>query len=32
MPSFTHGDLVQALGKAKKELVNLGRPRGREIL
>jgi len=32
MPSFTHGDLVQALRKAKKELVDLGRPRGREIL
>jgi hypothetical protein len=32
MPSFTRGDLVQALRKAKKELVDLGRPRGREIL
>ena len=32
MPRFTHGDLVQALRKAKKELVDLGRPRGREML
>lgn len=32
MPSFTHGELAQALRKAKKELVDLGRRRGREIL
>ena len=32
MPNFTHGDLVQALRQARKELVDLGRPRGREIL
>lgn len=32
MPSFTQRDLVRALGKAKKELVDLGRPRGRELL
>lgn len=32
MPSFTDLDLVRALGKAKKQLVDLGRPRGNEIL
>lgn len=32
LPSFTHRDLVQALRKAKKELVDLGRPRGQELL
>jgi antitoxin component of MazEF toxin-antitoxin module len=32
MPSFTHRDLVRALGKAKKELIDLGRRRGNELL
>jgi antitoxin component of MazEF toxin-antitoxin module len=32
MPSFTDRDLLRALRKAKSELVNLGRPRGGEIL
>ena len=32
MPSFTDRDLVQALKKAKRQLVDLGRPRGNEIL
>lgn len=32
MPSFTHRDLVRALSKTKKELVDLGKPRGRELL
>ena len=32
MPRFTERDLVQALRKAKRELIDLGRPRGKEIL
>lgn len=32
MPSFTDRDLAQALRKAKKQLIDLGRPRGGEIL
>ena len=32
MPSFTDRDLGRALRKAKKELIELGRPRGGEIL
>jgi antitoxin component of MazEF toxin-antitoxin module len=32
MPSFTDRDLLEALKKAKKQLVELGRPRGNEIL
>ncbi len=32
MPSFTNRDLVQALRKVKRALVDLGRPRGNEIL
>jgi antitoxin MazE len=32
MPSFTDRDLAQALRKAKKHLIDLGRPRGNEIL
>jgi antitoxin component of MazEF toxin-antitoxin module len=32
MPSFTDRDLVRALRKAKKELIDFGRPRGNEIL
>ena len=32
MPSFTHSDLITALRKAKKDVVDLGKPRGREIL
>ena len=32
MPSFTDRDLERALRKAKKELIDLGRPRGNEIL
>jgi antitoxin component of MazEF toxin-antitoxin module len=31
-PTFTHRDLVKALRKAKKNLVDLGVPRGKEIL
>jgi antitoxin component of MazEF toxin-antitoxin module len=31
-PRFTHHDLVKALKKAKRELVDLGFPRGKEIL
>jgi uncharacterized protein YprB with RNaseH-like and TPR domain len=31
-PEFTHHDLVKALRKTKKRLVDLGVPRGREIL
>jgi antitoxin component of MazEF toxin-antitoxin module len=29
---FSHKDLVKALGMASKELVELGGPRGREVL
>lgn len=32
MPSFTNRDLVQALRKVKRALVDHGRPRGNEIL
>ena len=32
MPRFTHQDLVKALRKAKRSLVELGNPRGKEIL
>jgi antitoxin component of MazEF toxin-antitoxin module len=32
IPKFTHHDLVKALRKTKKRLVDLGVPRGREIL
>ena len=32
VPRFTHHDLVKALKKAKRELVDLGFPRGKEIL
>jgi antitoxin component of MazEF toxin-antitoxin module len=31
-PRFTHQDLVKALRKTKKDLVDLGRPRGKEAL
>ena len=32
MPRFTDRDLVRALRKANRELIDLGRPRGKEIL
>jgi antitoxin component of MazEF toxin-antitoxin module len=32
VPRFTHHDLVKALKKAKREIVDLGFPRGKEIL
>jgi antitoxin component of MazEF toxin-antitoxin module len=32
IPKFTHHDLVKALRKTKKSLVDLGAPRGKEIL
>jgi len=32
VPKFTHHDLVKALRKTKKSLVDFGVPRGREIL
>lgn len=32
MPRFTHRDLVRGLRKAKKGLVDLGSPRGKEVL
>lgn len=32
MPKFTHLDLVKALRKAKKHLIDLGPPRGKEML
>jgi antitoxin component of MazEF toxin-antitoxin module len=32
MPSFTDRDLARALRKARKALVDLGKPRGHEIL
>lgn len=32
MPSFTDRDLVKALRRARKELIDLGKPRGNEIL
>ena len=31
-PRFTHQDLVKALKKVKRELVDLGSPRGHELL
>jgi antitoxin component of MazEF toxin-antitoxin module len=31
-PKFTHQELVKALRKAKKNLIDLGGPRGKEIL
>ena len=31
-PRFTHHDLVKALEKARRELVKLGSPKGKEIL
>jgi antitoxin component of MazEF toxin-antitoxin module len=32
VPKFTHQDLVKALKKARKGLIDLGSPRGREML
>jgi len=32
IPKFTHHDLVKALRKTKKSLVDFGAPRGKEIL
>jgi len=32
LPSFSHQQLVKALRKSKAELVDLGRPRGKEVL
>jgi antitoxin component of MazEF toxin-antitoxin module len=32
VPRFTHRDLVKALKQVKRELVDLGSPRGKEIL
>jgi antitoxin component of MazEF toxin-antitoxin module len=32
LPKFSHQDLVKALRKSKTGLVDLGRPRGKEIL
>ncbi len=32
VPRFTHKDLVKALRKSKKGLIDLGSPRGKEIL
>jgi len=32
MPKFTHRDLLKALRRAKKGLVELGSPRGKEVL
>lgn len=32
MPSFTDSDLERALRRAKRQLIDLGRPRGNEIL
>lgn len=32
MPSFTDRDLIQALRKTRKHLIDLGGPRGNEIL
>ena len=32
MPKFTHQDLLKSLRKAKKDLIDLGTPRGKEIL
>lgn len=32
VPRFTHHDLIKALKKVKRDLVDLGPPRGKEIL
>jgi len=32
VPGFTHQELVKALRKAKKNLIDLGNPRGKEML
>lgn len=32
LPKYTHGDLVKALRRAKRRLIELGPPRGQEIL
>lgn len=32
LPKFSHQQLVKALRKSKTELVDLGRPRGKEVL
>ena len=32
IPKFTHRELVTALRKAKKNLIDLGSPRGKELL
>jgi antitoxin MazE len=32
LPKFSHQQLVKALRKSKAELVDLGRPRGKEVL
>ena len=32
VPKFTHQELVKALRKAKKNLIDLGSPRGKEVL
>lgn len=32
MPSFTYKDLLKSLRKAKSSLIDLGAPRGKEIL
>jgi antitoxin component of MazEF toxin-antitoxin module len=32
MPKFTQKDLLRSLRKAKKDLIDLGAPRGNEIL
>ncbi len=32
LPTFSHQQLVKALRKSKRELVDLGRPRGKEVI
>lgn len=32
VPKFSHADLVKALRRSKGQLVDLGRPRGKEVL
>lgn len=32
VPKFSHQDLVKALRRSKGDLVDLGRPRGKEVL
>jgi antitoxin component of MazEF toxin-antitoxin module len=32
LPKFSHQQLVKALRKSRAELVDLGRPRGKEVL